>query len=102
MSHNQHMLGDDPALRRAVLSRDTTADAEWLQTDLWRRMSSLEKALIIRDTTLAVQQLSLAGIRARHPGASDRECFIRLAALKLGADVVRAIYPDSGAFGIGA
>ena len=96
------MLGDDPPLRQAVLSRDTTAAAERLQTDLWRRMSPSDKAVIIRDTTLAVQQLSLAGIRLRHPGASDRECFLRLAALKLGADVVRAIYPDAGAFGIGA
>jgi len=38
-------------------------------------MSPFEKAVIIRDLTLAVQQLSLAGIRQRHPGVSDRQCF---------------------------
>lgn len=61
-------MREDPTPRRGVLNRDTTAAAERLQTDLWRRMSPLEKALIIRDATLAVQQFSLAGIRLRHPG----------------------------------
>ena len=102
MPHHRPMLGADVGTRRAVLNDDTSADAERLQTDLWRRMSPAEKAAIIRDLTLAVQQLALAGIRHRHPEASDRECFLRLAALKLGANLVGAIYPDAGAYGIGA
>ena len=39
--------------------------------------------------------LSLAGIRRRHPEASERECFLRLAAILIGVDAVRRIYPDA-------
>jgi hypothetical protein len=39
--------------------------------------------------------LSLAGIRHRHPQASERECFLRAAAIRLGVDTVRRIYPDA-------
>jgi hypothetical protein len=39
--------------------------------------------------------LALAGIRERHPGASERECFIRLAALQLGLELTRRVYPDA-------
>ena len=39
--------------------------------------------------------LSLAGIRRRHPQAPERECFLRLAAILLGVDTTRQIYPDA-------
>ena len=42
-----------------------------------------------------VMELSLAGIRRRHPQASERECFLRLAAIRLGVDTTRQIYPDA-------
>jgi len=42
----------------------------------------------------AVLELSLAGIRLRHPGASERECFLRLMVLTLGKGLARAVYPD--------
>jgi hypothetical protein len=58
-------------------------------------MTPLEKAHAVTQVSISAQQLSLAGIRRRHPGASDRECDLRLAALKLGRDRVRAAYPDA-------
>jgi hypothetical protein len=39
--------------------------------------------------------LSRAGIRLRHPQASERECFLRLAAILLGVDTARRVYPDA-------
>ena len=47
------------------------------------------------ETTRAVRDLSLAGIRRRHPNASEHECFLRLAAILLGVDTARRVYPDA-------
>ena len=74
---------------------DTSAPARRLQVKLWRAMSSLEKARLVSGITLAVQEFSLAGIRERHPAASERECLLRLAALKLGPELTRRIYPEA-------
>lgn len=79
----------------AVLSADTTADIEQRQVDAWRRLSPVERLRLVSDTTRAVMDLSLAGIRRRHPQASERECFLRLAAIRLGVSTTRRIYPDA-------
>jgi len=79
----------------AVLSADTTPDIEQRQVDAWWRLSSVERLRLVSDATRAVMALALAGIRQRHPQASDRECFLRLAAIRLGADTTRQIYPDA-------
>jgi hypothetical protein len=79
----------------AVLAADTSADIEQRQVDAWRRLSPLERLRLVSDTTRAVMNLSLAGIRLRHPQASERECFLRAAAIRLGVDTVRRIYPDA-------
>jgi hypothetical protein len=85
----------EPASRRTVLSPDTTADVEQRQVESWRRLSPLERLRLVSDTTRAVMNLSLAGIRLRHPQASERECFLRLAAILLGVTTARRIYPDA-------
>lgn len=89
------MAEGDPGTRSAILSRDTSADVERLQIEAWRRMSPLEKAGIMSHATMDALTLALAGIRQRHPGASERECFLRLAALQLGSTLVRQVYPDA-------
>ena len=83
------------ASRVAILSADTTADIEQRQVDAWRRLSALERLQLVSDTTRAVVNLSLAGIRRRHPQASERESFLRLAAILLGVDTARRVYPDA-------
>lgn len=94
---------EDEALRvgdstRAVLTSDSSAGAERLQVRLWRGMSPLDKARTVSALTRAAQELSLAGIRQRHPGAPERECLLRLAALKLGSDLTQRAYPEAAAF----
>lgn len=83
-----------PPLPRAILAADTTLDIERRQVESWRRLSPADKLRIVSDTTRAVIDLSLAGIRRRHPRATERECFLRLAVILLGADTARRIYPD--------
>ena len=58
-------------------------------------MSTVEKAQLVSRMTIAVQELALAGIRERHPDASEREVFLRLAVFKLGPELVRKVYPDA-------
>ena len=41
------------------------------------------------------QALLLAAIRNRHPDASERECFLRLAVIKLGRKRAMQLYPDA-------
>ena len=77
----------------ALLASDTSVEAERVQIGMWRRMSPLEKARTVTDVSQAVQKLSLAGIRSRHPDASDHECMLRLAVLKLGRQLACRVYP---------
>ena len=84
-----------PPSRRAILSADTTAEIERRQIEAWRRLSPLERLRLVSDITRAVTNLSLAGIRRRYPAASDRECFLRLAAIRLGVETTRRLYPDA-------
>ena len=93
--YNRTMPELDLGNRSAILSRDTTAHAERLQIDIWRRMSPLDKSEIVSQATSDALALALAGIRQRHPRASARECFLRLAALQLGPSLVRDVYPDA-------
>jgi len=77
----------------ALLASDTSVAAERVQVEMWRRMSPCEKARAVTEISQAVQKLSLAGIRSRHPGASDDECMLRLAVLKLGRQLACHVYP---------
>ena len=93
--YNRAVAEFDVGNRSGVLSRDTSADVERLQIEAWRRMSPLEKAGVMSQATSDALTLALSGIRQRYPGASERECFIRLAALQLGPTLVRQVYPDA-------
>ena len=57
-------------------------------------MSPAEKAAIVSGLTEAVYELALAGIRLRHPNASPREQFLRLALVTLGPDLARLAHPE--------
>lgn len=77
------------------LSADTSIEIERLQIQRWREMSDAEKTAIVSGLTQAVYDLARAGIRQRYPGASEREQFLRLAIVTLGADLAQAAYPDA-------
>ena len=76
-------------------SRDTSIEAEQRQIDIWRRMTPLEKAALVRSASRAVRSLSLAGIRQRYPSASEEDCRMRFARLTLGVELFERVYPDA-------
>jgi len=64
---------------RTPLSFDTPADVEERQIERWRQMSTVEKAALIFGLTNATFVMARAGVQQRHPDASPREVFLRLA-----------------------
>jgi hypothetical protein len=46
----------------------------------------------VRGLTLAVQQLAFVGLRQQFPDDSDDEIWLRLAARRLGRDLVKKVY----------
>ena len=58
----------------------------------WRTMSSAEKLDQIEQLNRACEQMSEAGVRSRHPDASDDEVRLRVIALRLGRDLMVAAY----------
>ncbi len=78
-----------PREARAVLSVDTSADAEARQVRLWREMSGAAKATQAAAASAAIVQLALNGVRHRNPGATDGQCALELVRLKLGGQLAR-------------
>ena len=58
---------------------DTRPAVKAMLIDGYRKMSPTEKIDRVRSLTLAIQELALADIRRRHPGADAREQALRLA-----------------------
>lgn len=61
-------------------------------------MTPAEKAACITGLTQAAYAMTLAGVRHRHPKASPREQFLRVAIITLGPALARAAYPDAARF----
>ena len=78
----------------APLARDTSPEIEERQVAAWREMPATQKADLISTLTNAAREMALAGMRQRHPEASDREVFLRLAILTLGPELARRAYPE--------
>jgi hypothetical protein len=76
------------------LAADTSLEVEALQVERWRAMSPAEKALLVTGLTQAVFEVARAGVQHRHPSASEREVFLRLALVTLGPDLAREAYPE--------
>jgi hypothetical protein len=76
------------------LNLDTSPEVERRLIEGWRRMSPSEKLNITCRMSTTVLELALAGVRQRHPAASPREQFLRLAVIVLGDDLAQRVYPD--------
>ena len=82
------------------LSRDTTLEVEQRQIEAWRCMSPGDKLALAMNMTAAVRELAAAGVRQRHPNATPREQFLRLAIVMLGLDLARRAYPEIDALDV--
>ncbi|MEW5983459.1 MAG: hypothetical protein AB1806_13985 [Acidobacteriota bacterium] len=79
----------------APLSADTSPDIERRQVESWRAMTATQKAAIVTGLTRAAYAMAYAGVRQRHPDASPREQFLRVAILVLGPELASVAYPDA-------
>jgi len=86
------MIGD---VTQTSLTLDTTPDIERRQIESWRQMSPAQKAATVTGLTRAAYAMTSAGVRHRHPDASSREHFLRVAVIVLGPDLARLVYPDA-------
>jgi len=71
---------------------DTSERADEVQFEILRRMTVQQRAEVFTQMTLAVQELAMAGLRRQYPNATDDELRLRMAARRLGNDVVRKIW----------
>ena len=75
----------------SVVNDTAPAMAELLRRR-YAAMSPTEKAERLRAITLAANRMALAGLRARHPQASESSLLLELARMRLGDDLVRRVY----------
>lgn len=71
---------------------DTSSEAMTLVTRRWREASPAEKLDHVTQLNETCARLAEAGVRARHPGASDHEVHLRVVALHLGRELMVAAY----------
>ncbi len=75
-----------------TLAADTSLVAERLQFEVWRRMTPAEKFAAFLDLQSTTTALAEAGIRLRHPGADQREVFLRRVAMVLDRQTMVRVY----------
>ena len=73
---------------------DTSPEAEAVLIALLRQAPSWRKFKMVRDLNATVKQFALAGIRQRHPNATEREVNRHLADLLLGEELAALVYGE--------
>jgi len=70
-------------------SEDTSYEVEQMLFERWRSMDPAEKAALVGAASVALQDLTMAGLEQRLPAASRRELELRALALMYGKEIVR-------------
>ena len=61
----------------ARFSRDTSDAAERVHTEVYRNMPPARRVAVAMEMSDRIRDIALAGIRARHPGLSEKEVLTR-------------------------
>lgn len=69
-------------------SPDTSEAVDRLVFERYRQMQPREKVRMVMELNRTVEAMALAGLRMRHPDASERELRLRLAARRYGRELV--------------
>lgn len=77
-----------------TLQADTLPEMEALQFQLLRAVPAWRKLAMLGQLNASAHLLALAGLRQRHPQASQVELRRRLAGLLLGEDLARKVYGE--------
>ena len=80
------------ATRVSGLQADTSAAAQAIQDSLLRRASPAEKLAQVARLSRMVDQLSIAGLRQRHPTADDEMTRYLRAESRLGRELTERVY----------
>jgi len=75
-------------------SSDTSIEAELVLFDTWRSWTPQQKIECMVRLWETAREISLAGLRLRHPDATPGELELREAALRLGPELARAVYKE--------
>lgn len=70
---------------------DTEPWARDLLVERWRAMTPTEKLAVMSAHSIALQEMSIAGLRRRHPHDSEEDLELRAAVLRVGAEVVERV-----------
>ncbi len=73
-------------------SRDTSPEAERVWIELLRRAPAWRRLQLADHMSSTVRALSLAGLRQRHPRASERELRRLFADIHLGPELAEKVY----------
>jgi len=84
--------GEQVATGYRTQSRDTSPEAERILFDHYRQLSAADKILLVRQLCRAAETFALAGARRRHPGASEEELQMRVAATRFDAPTLREAF----------
>lgn len=71
---------------------DTRPDVERIVIAGWRSMSAADKVRQVRELTSTARRFSLAGIRRRHPAATEGEVRLRLASFWLDRETMIRLF----------
>jgi hypothetical protein len=74
------------------LSQDTSPEAEQVLIELWRKATPARKFSVAFDTTRALQEFILAGLRDRHPEETPERLRRRFTDLWLGPELARRAF----------
>jgi hypothetical protein len=82
------------AMERNRIPSDTSVVAHNIQRDVYLRLGGRERLAIVFRLNETVRQLSMAGIRARHPQYDEEQVRRAYARLVLGDTLLRAVWRD--------
>lgn len=72
-----------------MLALDTTAAAQAVQRQIYRRLGGAERVAILFRLTALVRETAMAGIRGRHPAYSESQVSMAFRRLVLGDELMR-------------
>lgn len=75
-----------------TLSRDTDHEAERVLVEIMKALPAWKKLALLDDACSTSRALALAGLRARHPQASEAALHRMLMGLMLGEDVAARVW----------
>jgi hypothetical protein len=76
----------------ATLSRDTDREAERVLVEIMKALPAWKKLALLDDACATARTLALAGLRARHPEATDAALHRMLMGLLLGDEIAARVW----------